>query len=99
MRLPITSPADIPRDEIAAWLIALAARLLKPEQPPEPTPQAAADGGADEWLTAPEAAKLLRCSPKTLYRRARQMSCCRRNGRTLLFSKAGLAKWLGKQRA
>jgi hypothetical protein len=97
----------IPRNEIAALIIALAARLHEPETPTAPptiVPQV--DGAAlwrgrqdDEWLTAPEAAKFLRCSTEKLYRKAGQMSCCRRNGRTLSFSKAGLAKWLTRQKA
>ena len=89
----------IPRDKIAAVIAALAARLLA--EPEESAPAPATTANADEqWLTALEAAEFLRCSPKTLYRRAKQMSsCCRRNGRTLLFSKAGLSKWLSRQKA
>jgi hypothetical protein len=90
----------IPRARIPALITALAARLLAE---PEESAAAPADRSSstvidDEWLTAPEAARFLRCSTKTLYRRAEQMPCCRRNGRTLLFSKAGLTKWLARQR-
>jgi excisionase family DNA binding protein len=101
--LPNFDPALVPADQIPAtiaiiggWLTQLAARQMPA---PAPVPQGAANDGADEWLTAPEAAKLLRCSTKTLYRKAAQMPCCRRLGRTLLFSKTGLTKWLAKQRA
>ena len=80
--------------QLAGLQTALAARLMA-----APAPATTADAD-DEWLTVLEAAKFLRCSPKTLYRRAKQMSsCCRRNGRTLLFSKAGLSKWLSRQKA
>jgi hypothetical protein len=92
-------PGEIPAAlaALAAWQAQLAARLLAAPASPL-VPQTAA-GSDDELLTLPEAAKFLRCSTKTLYRRAKHMSCCRRNGRAPLFSKTGLQKWLTRQKA
>jgi excisionase family DNA binding protein len=93
--------ASIPLADIPPLVSALMMRLIRVAEPARPNAgETATNGVDDEWLTANEAAKFLRCSTKTLYRRAKQMSSCRRrNGRTLLFSKAGLAKWLTRQRA
>jgi excisionase family DNA binding protein len=91
--------ATIPRDKIAAMIAALAARLLEPEEPAPAVVPASGVPAKDTWLTAPEAAEFLRCSLKTLYRRAKRMSCCKHNGRSLLFNKAGLVRWLERQRS
>jgi Helix-turn-helix domain len=93
--------ADIPPIVSALMMRLIAAREEPTTVPIAPDGGDAAPGAdvSNEWLTAVEAAKFLRCSPKTLYRKAEQMPCCRRNGRTLLFSKAGLTKWLARRRS
>ena len=49
----------------------------------------------DGWLTSDEAAELLRVDRKWLYRRARNLPFCRRLSRKkLLFSEAGLRRWM-----
>ena len=49
----------------------------------------------DRWLTSDEAASLLRVDRKWLYRRARTLPFCRRLSRKkLLFSEAGLHRWM-----
>jgi predicted DNA-binding transcriptional regulator AlpA len=52
----------------------------------------------DTMLTIQEAAQRLRRSTKWLYRRARTLPFARRVGRSLVFSRAGLEKWVAKQR-
>jgi hypothetical protein len=100
-RQPMPNPIDINAialADIPPIVSALMMRLIAAREEPTTVP-VVPEGGDDEWLTAPEAAKFLRCSTKKLYRKAGQMACCRRNGRTLLFSKAGLTRWLARQRA
>src|SRR5437016_5433988 len=86
--------ASIPLADIPPIVSALMMRLIAAREEPVAMPEAV----EDEWLTAEEAAVYLRCSLKTLYRKAKKMSCCKRNGRTLLFNKAGLGRWLERQR-
>jgi hypothetical protein len=53
----------------------------------------------DRWLTSDEAAALLRVDRKWLYRRARSLPFCRRLSRKkLLFSEAGLRRWIATRR-
>jgi excisionase family DNA binding protein len=49
----------------------------------------------DEYLTVKEAAKLLSCSPDTLYKRT--FPFVRRLGRKRLFSRNGIEEYLKKQ--
>lgn len=53
----------------------------------------------DRWLTSDEAACVLRVDRKWLYRRARSLPFCRRLSRKkLLFSEAGLRRWMATRR-
>jgi len=85
---------------------ALAASLraaLGAEEPtaaaaPVPTGASAA-WGADDLLTAPEAAAMLKISPRWLYRHAKTLPFARRLSRKVLrFSRAGIARWLATKR-
>jgi excisionase family DNA binding protein len=89
----------IPLADIPPIVSALMMRLIVArEEPSTVTAIPVAEADHDEWLTVAEAAEFLRCSTKKLYRKADKMGCCRRNGRTLLFNKAGLMRWLARQR-
>ena len=99
-------PVDIPRTEIPAMLSRLAAAqtALAAAQGALATRIATSSGeqggngsrsDIDRWLTSDEAASLLRVDRKWLYRRARSLPFCRRLSRKkLLFSDAGLRRWL-----
>jgi len=85
---------------------ALAASLraaLGAEEPsaaagPVPTVAPAA-WGADDLLTAPEAAAMLKISPRWLYRHAKTLPFARKLSKKVLrFSRAGIARWLATKR-
>ena len=60
----------------------------------------AVDEGADEYLTADEAASLLKVSPKWLYRRSGSLPFAHRLSRKrLLFSRRGLERYLAARKA
>jgi hypothetical protein len=88
--------ADIPAalTRLAAAQSALAARLMMaPAAAPSPAPT------VDRMLTVEEVAERLRCSTKSIYRRAKGFPFARRNGvRGWIFSDQGLTKWLARQR-
>jgi hypothetical protein len=92
---PGFDPASIPREQIPAFIAALAARLLEPPPSPEPAPEE-----ADKMLTTVEAAKVLRRSVKWLYRRNGNLPFARKlSDRSWVYSEQGLRKWLARQRA
>ncbi len=95
----LPDPMEIPEEHIAPLitrlasiqsilamrLITLAADLDQQESGPEEE---------DEFLTAPEAAKLLNVTDGWLYRRAHRLPfVVRLSTRALRFSKTGLLKW------
>lgn len=85
-------PAALTR--LAAAQSALAARLMM-----APAPAAPPTAAADRMLTVEEVAERLRCSTKSIYRRAKGFPFARRNGaRAWIFSEQGLTKWLARQR-
>jgi predicted DNA-binding transcriptional regulator AlpA len=99
---PLTvPPAEIPaalaslaaeQGRLAAQQSALAARLMG-------VPAATPTPAADRMLTVEEVAERLRCSTKSIYRRAKDFPFARRNGaRAWIFSEQGLTKWLARQR-
>lgn len=79
---------------LAALQTALAARLMAIPAQPE------IQSDDDTLLTAAEAAAIVRRSTKWLYRRASKLPFARRlDNRSWVFSKKGLEKWIGRQRA
>jgi hypothetical protein len=82
---------------LAALQVQLAARLMmtphqgNPENP-APPPE------ADDLLDTAQAAAVLKCSAKWLYRHAQQLSAVRR-GREYLWSRRAINRWLARQRA
>jgi excisionase family DNA binding protein len=79
--------------QLAEGLAALVASLATP-----PVVAASPIHEPDKMLTVAEVAERLRCSSKSIYRRASSFPFARRNGRTWLFSEQGLTKWLARQR-
>ncbi len=104
MKFLLPQSGEIEQAEIPAVLAALAAlqgqlaaRLLM--TPPTPTSESTtARGSDDDLLDTMQAAALLRCSPKWLYRHAQQLSAVRR-GREYLWSRRAIDRWLARQRA
>jgi hypothetical protein len=94
MMLPDLDPASIPREQIPAFIAALAARLLEPAPSPEPAPNE-----PDKMLTTVEAAAILRRSVKWLYRHQKTLPFARRlSARSWVYSEQGLRRWLGRQK-
>jgi excisionase family DNA binding protein len=100
--LPNFDPASLPAEQIPAavaviggWLTQLAARQMAPVAAPAPQ----ANDGEDSMLTVEEVAAKLRCSTKKIYRLAKKVSFARKVGSGWLFSRAGLEKWLTRQKA
>jgi excisionase family DNA binding protein len=89
---------DIPATlaAIAALQTALAARLMTA---PAAAPAPQANDGEDSMLTVEEVAAKLRCSTKKIYRLTKKVSFARTVGSGWLFSRAGLEKWLTRQKA
>ena len=88
-------PASIPRQQIPAFIAALAARLLEPAPSPEPAPNE-----PDKMLTTAKAAALLRRSVKWIYRHNGNLPFARKlSDRSWVYSEQGLRKWLARQRA
>lgn len=74
----------------AAW-----AQLLGPASGSHPAETKPQDG---RWLTAVEAASLLRVTPRWLYRHQKKLPFARRLSRKCLrFSEAGLRRWQAKK--
>jgi hypothetical protein len=100
VELSQVDPASILTTDIPAALAALAAlqgalaaRLLTT---PAPVPSTEDD---DVMLTTPEAAKLLRRSPKWIYRHARHLGFVKRLGpRSMVHSKRGVEKYLASRK-
>jgi hypothetical protein len=91
--------ADIPAAlaALSALQGQLAARLMM--TPPTPTSESTtARGSDDDLLDTMQAAALLKCSAKWLYRHAQQLSAVRR-GREYLWSRRAINRWLARQRA
>jgi len=85
--------AQIPREQIAALIIQLSARLLEPV--PATTP-------ADEsvtWLSVEQAAPKVGRSPRWFYRNAKKLPFVRRLSRkVLLISEQGMKRWIAVQK-
>jgi hypothetical protein len=90
--------ADIPAAlaGLAALQVQLAARLMT--APPALAPEPATARDDDELLDTRQAAAVLKCSAKFLYRHAQQLSAVRR-GREYLWSRRAINRWLARQRA
>ena len=93
--------ADVPPERVPALLVqlaavqtALAARLTSGA----PSTLLANDSGGDQLLTAEEVHRQTTVSVRWLYRHANALPFTRRVGRKVLFSSAGLAKWLSTRR-
>jgi predicted DNA-binding transcriptional regulator AlpA len=95
-RLAALPPEQIPSllARLAAIQSVLTARLLAtPTVPPagDSEPKSAT---TDQFLTAEDAAQILRVSPRWLYRHANRLPFARRLSRKCLrFSEAGLRRW------
>jgi len=72
---------------LAAVQAALAARLASNGTPND----------ADRWLSVAEVAERTGFSADYLYRHANKFAFTRRQGRSLRFSEAGLARWMARQ--
>lgn len=97
--LPATAVwiAEIPREQIAAAIIQLSARLLEPVPAAPSTPDSAVD--EDRLLTTAEAAAMLGHSTKWIYRHVKDLPFARRMGpRDLRFSLKGLRAWQSRQK-
>ena len=102
--LPDFDPASLPAEQIPAavaviggWLTQLAARQMRAAVVAAPAASTVSD--MDRMLTVEEVAQRLRCSTKSIYRRAKKFPFAHRNGsRSWLFSEQGLTKWLARQR-
>ena len=71
------------------------AQLLGPASGSHPAETKPQDG---RWLTAVEAASLLRVSPRWLYRHQKKLPFARRLSRKCIrFSEAGLRRWQAKK--
>ena len=89
---------DIPRviGELEMLQVQLQARLMAAAVAPAPQ----ADENDDEMLTTAEAAKLLRRSPRWLYRNAHRLPFVRRLSRkSMLHSKRGIERYLARRAA
>jgi predicted DNA-binding transcriptional regulator AlpA len=101
MLLPEFDPLTLPAEQIPAavaviggWLTQLAARQMT-----APALAASTVSDTDRMLTVKEVAERLRCSTKSVYRRAKTLPFARHNGsRAWIFSERGLTKWLARQR-
>jgi len=79
-------------------LVAAQANLLARMLPSSDSGTAAGDD--DRWLSADEAAELLKVDRKWLYRRVKSLPFSRRLSRKkLLFSEVGLREWMATRRA
>lgn len=90
-RIDTAAVLAVPREEIPDALgelrrveAILQARLLAPQE-------------VDQLLTATEAARLLRVSADTLYRRGDELPFAVRVGSRLRFSRLGIARWVEEQ--
>lgn len=100
------SATSLPRDTLVALLLETAAVQSTLAAALVSAPAASSGNGAtapaaddDQMLTVDEAAKLLRRSRRWFYRRAKSLPFIRRtSARSLLVSRAGLQKWLERQR-
>jgi predicted DNA-binding transcriptional regulator AlpA len=97
--LVLPDPAAIPLDAIPAAIgelerikAQLYARLSAP------TAATPTSGDADHLLTAEDVHRQTQLSMRWLYRHADTLPFTRRIGRKVLFSSAGLAKWIASRR-
>ncbi len=103
MKFSLPQSSEIEQAEIPAALagfaalqVQLAARLMTALPALASEPAAARDD--DELLDTMQAAAVLKCSAKWLYRHAQQLSAVRR-GREYLWSRPAINRWLARQRA
>ena len=104
MKFLLPQSSEIEQAEIPAALagfaalqVQLAARLMT--APPALTSEpATARDSDDDLLDTAQAAAVLKCSAKWLYRHAQQLSAVRR-GREYLWSRRAINRWLASQRA
>jgi hypothetical protein len=92
----VLSELAMAQTSLAAAQAALASRMFSGTdcRPTGPEP------GDERWLTAEEAAAVLKVHRKWLYRRANTLPFCRRLSRKkLLFSDIGLRQWMANRRA
>lgn len=95
----ITDPARVPLEQIPTAIgelekckAVLWARLTTPTTP-------TTNGGSeDQLLTAEDVSRQTTLSRRWLYRHADSLPFTRRVGRKVLFSSAGLTKWLATRR-
>jgi hypothetical protein len=79
--LPVLETLDaIPVEQIPAAIARLSARLMVP----------AAQAAADDFLSVDEAAKLLRCTPRWLYKHADELGVTRLSRRQIVFPRRTL---------
>ena len=91
------SPQEIPAilGELEELKAAAWAQLLAPTNGSNPAATKPQDG---RWLTAAEAAALLRVTPRWLYRHQKKLPFARRLSRKCIrFSEAGLRRWQAKK--
>lgn len=82
--------AELERLKVSVWV-----RLLASANGSHPAETKLQDG---RWLTAVEAAALLRVTPRWLYRHQKKLPFARRLTRKCLrFSEAGLRRWQAKK--
>jgi excisionase family DNA binding protein len=78
---------------VPAAILRLTARLVPaPPSPAAPTPS------ADDLLTPDEAAALLKCDRRFVYRHARELGAIRLSRRTLRLSRKRILRWLEGRR-
>jgi hypothetical protein len=86
---------QLPHEDLAAVLAAVASRLAESRPAPEPQLHGAQD---DSSLTIEEAAVLLRRSTKFLYRHRSRLPFIKKIGpRSYLCSKSALLRWRDRQ--
>jgi predicted DNA-binding transcriptional regulator AlpA len=88
----IAEIARLDRDQLAAALAAIAARLMEVPRAPDPAPE------ADELLTVEQTAKLLGKSKSWLYHAKDLPFAVRGIGSAPRFSRLGLEKYIAKRR-
>ena len=92
---------EVPREVVPQLLVlfaklqrALATRMMSVASYENGTKRPAATE-SDEWLTTDQAAVLMKVNKKWLYRHKKELPFCRRlSRRKLLFSKAGILRWI-----
>jgi predicted DNA-binding transcriptional regulator AlpA len=94
--------ADVPVDDLPAIIMHLTAlqgaAAIRLYRTPAPALQRHATSEPDRLLTAEDVHRQTQLSVRWLYRHADTLPFTRRIGRKVLFSSAGLAKWLAGRR-